>query len=100
MLRKNIEVEGQALAGYYKKSEEDSKRMKSQTEKQTISQYRAANQILKKQNRDMAEKVEVTQAKLSDKNTKAAREALLAQVKGKVRNYVRKDDDNEEREAF
>ena len=52
--------------------------MKSQTEKQTISQYRVANQILKKQNRDMAEKVEVTQAKLSDKNTKAAREALLA----------------------
>ena len=74
--------------------------MKSQTEKQTISQYRVANQILKKQNRDMAEKVEVTQAKLSDKNTKAAREALLAQVKGKVRNYVRKDDDNEEREAY
>ena len=33
MLRKNIEVEGQALAGFYKKSEEDQKRLKSQTEK-------------------------------------------------------------------
>ena len=46
----------------------------------------------------MIEKVEVTQAKLSDKNTKAAREALLAQVKGKVRNYVRKDDEENEQD--
>ena len=96
MLRKNLEVEGQALQGFYKKSEEDTRRIKSQTEKQTISQYRVANQILKKQHRDMHDKVEVTKAKLSSKNTKAAREQLLKQVKGKVRNYIRKDDEGEE----
>ena len=61
-----------------------------------MSQYRAANQILKKQNRVIHEKNEIANAKLDQKNAKAARELLLKQVKGKVRNYIRKDNDDED----
>ena len=61
-----------------------------------MSQYRAANQILKKQNRVIHEKNEIANAMLDQKNAKAARELLLKQVKGKVRNYIRKDNDDED----
>ena len=44
----------------------------------------------------MQEKHEATKAKLTSKNTKAAREALLKQVKGKVRNYIRKENDDDD----
>ena len=55
-LRKNLEVEGQAIQKFYKRNEAEKQQKKSQSEKMTIGQVKAENQMLKKQNREMEKK--------------------------------------------
>ena len=45
-LRKNLEVEGQAIQTYYKEADEEKRQKAQASEKMTASQYRAANQML------------------------------------------------------
>ena len=71
----NLDIEGKALAGYYKKVETDKNTMIKNSDKQTKSQLQAANRELKKQTQ-----------KLRDKQL--TRDALTKQVKGRARNYA------------
>ena len=42
-LRQNLEVEGQAIHSYFRKTDDDRQQKKTQSDKMTISQYKAAN---------------------------------------------------------
>jgi hypothetical protein len=55
-LQKNLEIEGTALAGVFKKNQAEENRVKSNSQKQTVSQLTAANKMLKQQNKQLKEK--------------------------------------------
>ena len=55
-IRTNLEVEGKTLQGYYKRLESEREKQVRQSDKETMSQLRTANRILKKQARDVNQK--------------------------------------------
>ena len=93
-LRQNLEVEGQAIHSYFRKTDDDRQQKKTQSDKMTISQYKAANQLLKRQNRDMGKK---QAAKDRLKNANDARQEMIRQARGKVMNYAVRENDEDDK---
>ena len=93
-MRQNLEVEGQAIHSYFRKTDDDRQQKKTQSDKMTISQYKAANQLLKRQNRDMGKK---QAAKDRLKNANDARQEMIRQARGKVMNYAVRENDEDDK---
>ena len=62
----------------------------------TASQYRAANQLLMKQNREMSKKAAAASSRaVTTKDKKELRREMIENARGKVMNYALKQNEHE-----